>query len=143
MISDHCPVGNHLHRGKYVISYPIENSARPARRCSTADCTWYSQISLTLLSHHPPHTFPSRFRTMHMPRCWEWPMTATDPADSGVSARMFVVGCGLSFERCFQSRSDVSNVRSCISSRASEWHAYTPGMASIPSDSTRLQPSPL
>lgn len=81
-------------------AYPIENSALPALRLSTAFCTCQSQTSLTLLSHHEPQTFPSRLSTWHMPRSRARPSTTMVEADSGVTARMLLVGWGVFVDCC-------------------------------------------
>src|ERR1700689_1918146 len=78
----------------------MENSALPALRLSTAFCTCHSQTSLTRLSHHPPQTFPSRLSTWHIPRSFARPSTIIDAADSGVMARILLVGWGVSVDRC-------------------------------------------
>lgn len=77
----------------------MENSALPALRCWTAFCTCQSQTSLTRLSHHEPQVLPSRLTAEHIPRSFERPMTTMVEADSGVTAKMLLIGWGLSADR--------------------------------------------
>ena len=69
-----------------------ENSARLALRRSTAFWTCHSQTSETRLSTQLPQDFPSFLVAGQVPRSLAYPMTEMDASDSGVTARMFVVG---------------------------------------------------
>lgn len=77
-----------------------ENSARPALRRSTAFWTCHSQTSATRLSTQLPQGFPSFLIAGQVPRSFAYPMTEIDASDSGVTAKMFVVGWGVLPERC-------------------------------------------
>jgi len=77
-----------------------ENSARLALRLSTAFWTCHSQTSETRLSTQLPQAFPSFLIAGQVPRSFAYPMAEMDASDSGVTARMFVVGWGVLPERC-------------------------------------------
>ena len=52
------------------------------------------------MSTQLPQGFPSFLIDGQVPRSFAYPMTEIDASDSGVTARMFVVGWGVLPERC-------------------------------------------
>lgn len=105
-----------------AFAHPAKNSARPARRVLTACWTCQSHASATrlsmkkrsrqgqhrapslqmqakrnrtYLSHHCPHSLPSRFLAWQEPKSSERPMTMMESALSGVNDKMLAFGLAL------------------------------------------------